>query len=158
MCGLHRRAACAWDGPAGVAAVPANGDAHGAPAEDLHGLAGSAGGDVVGLVAQAPPQDRQRRESEDRRDGEQQPAVGDDGDRGIGGIHAVEDEGADQAAVDAADPARDRDQAAELADEVGDEQDAGRRHVVAERLEADAEHGDVEEQVGGGAEQDRRVA
>ena len=100
----------------------------------------------------------QRRQPEDRRDGEQQPAVGDHRDGRVGGVDAVEHERADQAAVDAADAARDRDQAAELADEVGDEQDADRRDVVAERLEADAEHGHVEEQVGGGADQDRRIA
>ena len=95
---------------------------------------------------------------DDRGDREQQPAVGDHRHRRVGGVDAVEHERADQPAVDAADAAGDRDQAAELADEVRDQQHADRRDVVAERREADAEHRDVEQQVGRGADDDRRIA
>ena len=126
--------------------------------EVLHGLAGRAGGDVVRLVAKAAAQEGERRQAEQRRDGEQQPAVGDHRDGGVGRVDAVDHERPDQAAVDAAEPARDRDQPAELADDVGDQQHADGRDRVPERREADAEHRDVEEHVAGGADDDRQIA
>ena len=59
----------------------------------------------MGLVAQPAAQDGERGQAEQRRDGQQQPAVGDHGDGGGGRVHAVDHERADQACVDAADPA-----------------------------------------------------
>ena len=90
------------------AAVPA-GRSTPAP-EHLDRLARGARRDVVRLARQPPPQHGQRRQAEQRRDREQQAAVGDHRDGGVARVDAVDDERADQAAVDAADPARDRDQ------------------------------------------------
>ena len=62
---------------------------------------------------------------------------------------------------DPADAAGDGDEPAELADQVGQQQDAGGGDVVAEGGEADAEHRDVEQHVARGAgdeARDRRCA
>ena len=71
------------------------------------------------------------------------------GEHGRGGLReraAVEGEGADQAAVDPADPAGQRDQPAELPDHVG-EDEGGEGRGAAEGGECGGEGDDVERHV-----------
>ena len=88
----------------------------------------------------------------DRRQPEREYAVGQDGRHDKRQRHAERRERADHAAVDAADPARQRQQVAEKADEVAHD-DHGQRRRVAEGVKARPQDGDVEGPVGDRAEQ-----
>ena len=95
--------------------------------------------------------------AEQRRQAELERAVGED--RGGGGREwrAVQDEGRDQAAVRSADAAGQRDQPAELADDVGEHEHADRGEI-ADRCEGGAERGEVERHVGDRPADRERVA
>jgi hypothetical protein len=94
----HCRLGCT---PSAAGASRRNGQAHGAEPRTSTAWPGAQAAMSWASVARRRRRTGQRGEPEDRRDGEQQTAVGDDGHRRIGGIHAVEHERADQAAVDA---------------------------------------------------------
>ena len=81
--------------------------------------------------------------AEHERQPEEDHAVGEHGRGGRGGRQAVDDHRADQPAVDPADPARDREQPAELADQVAHQHERDRRRL-AEGLEARPDDGVVE--------------
>ena len=76
------------------------------PAEHLDLLTRHAGGDVAFLAAQPMVQRRQGGQPDRGRDGQQETAIGEDGNRCIRRVDAVQDQGADQTEVEPADPSR----------------------------------------------------
>ena len=107
------------------------------------------------LTCERASQAGERGQAEDRRDAELEHPVGDHRGRGDRDRGPDQAEGDDQAAVGAADSAGERDQAAELAERVGEHEGAGLGCPSAERGEDDREGDHVERHVADGPEDDR---
>ena len=121
------------------------------------GLPGSGGDRLLGiaqrqwLVEVAPDEDEGER-AEDRRHSEPRGVVQQHRGRCEAGGNAVEGERCDQPAVQDADPARDRDQGAQVADLIAQDQPADRRRV-ADGAEAHPEQCDVEAEIAEGTQE-----
>ena len=94
--------------------------------------------------------------ADDQGEPEEDHVVGEDRRSGASRGGAVRDQDADQAEIDPADAARQRDQPAQLPDQVAHQDHCDRRRY-AERVEGRPEHGVVEEPVAEGAGEDAAI-